>query len=323
MTRPTVNLLFSLLLPALLLPASAQPRPEGDTAQPASPAPVAPMATPPSLAEGSSKELRAYALFDDTGRELTFGELIDRLTPIDAVFVGEIHNCPIAHWLEFEIARSLHARHGERLVLGAEMFESDTQPILDEYMRHLITADRFEAEARLWGNYATDYRPLVDFAKEHSIPFVATNVPRRYASSVRHHGLGILDSLTAEARRHIAPLPIAFAYDEARSQAAFGMMSMMGHGTDTRRLAEAQALKDATMAWFIARNLSGKFLHINGNFHTDFKGGIIPYLEQYRPGTRIATIATLRQPAIDRLSEDQYGRADFYICVPETMPNSY
>ena len=275
-------------------------------------------------AERRTDELRAYALFDDSGREISFEELIDRLAPSEVIFIGEVHNCPITHWLELKIAQALYERHGNSLVMGAEMLESDIQLILDEYMQRLISPDRFGAEARLWDNYETDYHPIVFFAKEQGIPFVATNVPRRYANSVRNHGLEILDSLSEEAHRYIAPLPIPFTYDEEQSQAAFGMMAMLGHGGDTRRLAEAQAVKDATMAWFISRNMNGgKFIHFNGNFHSDFKGGIIPYLERYRPGTRVATIASVRQSEFDKLSEGQYGRADFYICVPEEMTNTY
>jgi uncharacterized iron-regulated protein len=29
---------------------------------------------------------------------------------------------------------------------------------------------------QLWSNYQTDYRPLVDFAKENNLRFIATNI---------------------------------------------------------------------------------------------------------------------------------------------------
>lgn len=332
MTRPIVNMLLSMIFLASAGTAAGSSYQNG-TRVGESGAGLAPEQLPAETAETAQKapkaerrtdELRAYALFDDSGREISFEELIDRLAPSEVVFVGEVHNCPITHWLELKIAQALYERHGNSLVMGAEMLESDIQLILDEYMQRLISPDRFGAEARLWDNYETDYHPIVFFAKEHGIPFVATNVPRRYANSVRNHGLGILDSLSDEAKRYLAPLPIPFEYDEEQSQAAFGMMAMLGHGGDTRRLAEAQAVKDATMAWFISRNMNGgKFIHFNGNYHSDFKGGIIPYLERYRPGTRVATIASVRQSEIDRLDEEQVGRADFYICVPEEMTNTY
>lgn len=123
------------------------------------------------------KDKPAYTLFDNTGKQISYGELIKRLSGYDVIFLGELHNCPITHWLEFEITRSIYNIHKDQLMLGAEMFESDNQLIFDEYMQQKISYDRFEAEARLWDNYRTDYYPVVFFAKEHHIPFIATNIP--------------------------------------------------------------------------------------------------------------------------------------------------
>lgn len=273
--------------------------------------------------EGTDK--RAYTLFDNTGKEITYGELIQHLSGYDIVFLGEIHNCPITHWLEFEITRSLYHLHKDKLMLGAEMLESDNQLILDEYMQRKISYDRFEVEARLWDNYSTDYYPVVFFAKEHGIPFIATNIPRRYANSVKNGGLEVLDSLSAEAKKYIAPLPVPFEYNEKESEAAFSLMNMMGGKKtgDNEKLAQAQAVKDATMGWFIARNMKDKFLHINGSYHSDFKSGIIPYLLRYRPGTSVVTVTSVRQESISKLDDENKERADFYICVPEDMVTSY
>ena len=252
--------------------------------------------------------------------------MTDSLGRADVVFIGENHNCPISHWMELEITRALHALHGSSLTLGEEMMEADNQLILDEYLGRQIDYDRFEAEARLWDNYSTDYYPVVFYAKDNGIPFIATNIPRRYASVVKNRGLEALDSLSGEAKRYIAPLPIPFSFDRDKSDAAFGMMQAMGGRTsgDTERLAQAQAVKDATMAWFISRNIgSGKFLHINGSYHSDNREGIIPYLLRYRPGTRVATVTSVRQDQIATLDPDNLGRADFYIAVPEEFPTSY
>ena len=157
---------------------------------------------------------KAYTLFDADGKEIGYDELIEALVQPDVVFIGEIHNCCITHWLEYEITRSLYAIHKDKLMMGAEMFEADNQLILDEYMHRLISYDRFETEARLWDNYSTDYSPFVFFAKEKKIPFIATNVPRRYANVVKNNGLQYLDSLSDEAKRYLPPLPVQFTYKE-------------------------------------------------------------------------------------------------------------
>ena len=264
----------------------------------------------------------AYVLYDNAGKAITYSQLIKQLEKYDVVFLGEMH---ITHWLEFEITRSLYHIHKDKLMLGEEMMESDNQLILNEYLQRKISYDRFEEEARLWPNYSTDYSPVVYFAKENKIPFIATNVPRRYANAVKNGGLEVLDSLSDEAKRYIAPLPISFNYDEKESEAAFSMMNMMGgqKSGDNYKLAQAQAVKDATMGWFIAHNMKDKFLHINGSYHSDWKGGIIPYLLQYRPGTSVVTVTSVRQENTDKLDEENKGRADFYICVSEDMVTSY
>lgn len=268
----------------------------------------------------------AYRLFDNSGRPVTFDEMADSLSRADVVFIGENHNCPISHWMELEITKAMHRAHGSSLTIGEEMMEADNQLLLDEYMGRAIEYDRFEAEARLWDNYSTDYYPVVFYAKENRIPFVATNIPRRYASVVKNRGLEALDSLSDEAKRYIAPLPIPFSFDHEKSEAAFGMMQALGGRTsgDMERLAQAQAVKDATMAWFISRNMdSRKFLHINGSYHSDNRDGIVPYLLRYKPRTKVATVTSVRQEDITTLDPDNLGRADFYIAVPEEFPTSY
>lgn len=266
---------------------------------------------------------KAYTLFDNNGMEIGYDKMIKELAESDVVLIGEIHNCVITHWLELEITKSLYAIHGTKLMMGAEMFEADNQLIMDEYMNQIIDYERFEAEARLWPNFSTDYYPFVFFAKEHKIPFIATNVPRRYASIVKNKGLSYLDSLSEESKKYFPPLPIK--YDEKKSNnTMFNMMHMIGKtGTKTEYLTQAQALKDATMGWFIAKSMKSKFLHFNGNYHSDNREGIIPYLLEYRPKTTIKTICALRQENIHQLDEENKGRADFYICVPEEMTCSY
>jgi uncharacterized iron-regulated protein len=64
-----------------------------------------------------------------------------------------------------------------KLNFGAEMFESGNQLVVNEYVKGLYTDDKMTPEiTQLWSNYQTDYRPLVDFAKENNLRFIATNI---------------------------------------------------------------------------------------------------------------------------------------------------
>ena len=121
----------------------------------------------------------------------------------------------------------------------------------------------------------------------------------------------------------MAPLPIPFDA-QSQDEAMFGFMQMMGgKGAGNSHFAEAQAIKDATMAWFIAQNFDRKFIHYNGNFHSDNKGGIIPYLNQYLPGKSIVTVCCVRQDDIKSLDKENRARADFIIVAPTGFPMSY
>lgn len=279
------------------------------------------MAALPSIA--GNKE--AYAIFTSDGWRSSYDRMLDAMSSADVILIGETHNCPIAHWIELEVTKDIWQRDSVGLVLGAEMFETDNQLLVDEYVSGLISSEKFENEAKLWDNYYTDYWPLLSFAREKGLRFVATNVPRRYASFVKDNGLEALEGLSDEAKALMAPLPIEFEAS-AESGEMFGLMMMLsGHdgGESKSYFAEAQALKDATMAWSISRNAGRRFIHYNGNYHSDNHGGIIPYLEKYLPGRSVVTVCCIRQEDIDSLDEENRGRADFIVCVPVDMTMTY
>lgn len=270
------------------------------------------------------KDKAAYRIFGPDGSTSSYSELLTAAGKAEIILFGETHNCPIAHWLEYELTKDLFAKDSIGLVIGAEMFEADNQDLVDAYLSRDIDSDEFEEKARLWDNYYTDYYPLLFFAKDHGLRFVATNVPRSYAAFVKENGLEALAELPKEEQRFIAPLPIEFTPDED-SKEMFAMMKFMMGGKSEGKsyYAEAQAVKDATMAWFISQNFERKFIHYNGNFHSDMKGGIIPYLEKYLPGKKILTVCSARQDEINALDEENLGRADFILCVPTDMTTTF
>ena len=140
-----------------------------------------------------AQEKRAYTLFDADGQETDYAHMMSVLGEQQVVFIGEIHNCPIAHWMEYEIVKDLCEVHKGKLAIGLEMLEADNQLVLDEYVGRLISSDRFEEEARLWPNYQTDYAAVVGLGREYGLKVVATNVPRRYANMVKNGGFEALD----------------------------------------------------------------------------------------------------------------------------------
>jgi len=265
----------------------------------------------------------AYKLFDEKGKKASYKDMLKESSEADIVFFGELHDNPICHWLEYELTADLYTEKGKNLVLGAEMFEADNQLMVNEYLSGLIKEKTFEAEARLWPNYKTDYKRLLNFARDSSLAFIATDIPRRYAAMVNKSGFGVLNSLDKSAFQFMAQLPIK--YDSTLACYA-DMAKMMGdspsHVTDN--ITRAQAMKDATMAHFILLNFTkGKtFLHFNGSYHSDRFQSIIWYLKQANPALKIVTISSVEQADPDDLKKESEGLANFIIVVPETMSKS-
>ena len=258
----------------------------------------------------------AYGLYNQNGKKTSYKKMIKKIANADVILFGEHHNNPITHWLQYETTKDLQSKR-KNIALGFEMIEADNQKQLDLYMAGTINQKKFDTVARLWGNYKTDYKPLVDFAKKNGLKAIATNVPRRYASKIYKGGFEALDVISAEEKSWIAPLPIKY---DANLPGYVKIKAMMGgHGGDN--LPKAQAIKDATMAYFILKNKKTNqlFIHYNGSFHSDNFEGIYWYLKEQNPDLNIMTITTEEVENVRKFNRDFKNKANFIIQVVDTM----
>ncbi len=268
---------------------------------------------------GLSQNGTAYKIYTSKGKKVSFKKMMKKVETKDLIFFGELHDNPIAHWLEYEI--TVRLLENNKITMGAEMFEADNQSSLTEYINGKLDQKAFDTLVRLWPNYATDYAPLIQLAIDHHLPFIASNIPRRYASLVYKKGFEALDSLSSMEKSWIAPLPILFNPELPRYK---NILEMMGeHGTPD--LIKAQAIKDATMAYFILKNITAgeKFIHYNGAYHSDYYEGIVWYILQQNAELKITTISTVSQKNVNVIEEEYLGKADFIICVDENMTSTY
>lgn len=270
----------------------------------------------------------AYKIYTGTGKKADYSDLLKEVKKADVIFFGELHDNPVVHWLELELSKDLHAEKGKGLILAAEMFETDNQLLIDEYFADIIKEASFEKEVRLWENYQTDYKPLLGFAKQNGLKFVASNIPRRYASVVASGGFEALRKLSPEALKYIAPLPVEYDPELPCYKEMLSMDAAIG-GTMEKKVSEnlpkAQAIKDATMAKSISdcRAAGETVIHFNGSYHSDRYMGIIWYLKKSDPGIKVATITSVTQEDIAVMSENNKGLADFVIVVPASMTRTY
>jgi len=245
-----------------------------------------------------------------------FESMLADLARADAVFVGEQHDDMNTHRLELAILEGL-TRRGVPVVLAMEMFERDVQPVMERYASGSLSEEEFVKQSRPWPRYATDYRPLIEFARAHKLPIVASNTPHRIASDVGKTGMSVIDALNSTDRVFVArdsTCPKSGSYYDRFIEA------MGGHEGSNPNFYFAQCLKDETMGEAVAnafRSASDRVtvVHINGAFHSDFGEGTAESARRRMPGRRIAVVSMLPVDDLDteKPDDDDLKRADYLV----------
>lgn len=270
-----------------------------------------------------------YRIFDGKGNPATMADILKAAGNSDAVFLGEQHDDAVGHAMEFEIFKQIVAQDmaTRKVGLSMEMFERDVQTVVDEFLNGLITEQHFLLSSRPWGNYKTDYKPLVDLAKEKKLPVIAANAPRRYINMVSRNGRDALNGLSKEAKGWLPPLP----YNEPSATYAAKFKALMGPSPEAQmgidKILSSQALWDAAMsnavANYLKKNKNGLVVHLNGSFHTESRLGTVEHLLKYRPKTRV-TVVTMRYEddfkTFDKAKHTDLG--DFVVLTDAKQPRS-
>ena len=271
---------------------------------------------PPSHPPIVSASYVPQRVFDTRRKAFSdFEVMLADLARADAVFVGEQHDDRNTHRLELAIVEGL-TRRGVTVVVALEMFERDVQPVVERYASGAIDEEQFLKESRPWPRYATDYRPLIEFARAHKLAIVASNVPRRIAADVGKNGLSVVDGLGSDrplAAKEVNCPKSGSYYD--RFAAAMG-----GHDGSNPNFYFAQCLKDETMGEAVAEafNKAGDrvtIVHINGAFHSDFTEGTADSARRRMPGRRIAVVSMLPIADLDtgKPDDEDLKRADYLV----------
>jgi uncharacterized iron-regulated protein len=266
-----------------------------------------------------------FRVYDGQGNPSSLDAIVKAMGDVDAVFLGEQHDDAIGHAIEAELFRRAVDSYSQqrRVALSMEMFERDVQTVVDEYLSGLITEQHFLLSSRPWPNYKTDYRPLVELAKERKLDLIAANAPRRYVNMVSRNGRDSLNGLSPEARSWLAPLPFPEPSQTYRDK--FNAL-MSGNSGDPARmnpnaaanLIYSQSLWDATMANSVAnylkRNKHALVIQLNGSFHTESRLGTAERLLAYRPKTRVLVVTMQTDDNYTSFDKAKYaGTGDFVI----------
>jgi uncharacterized iron-regulated protein len=244
-----------------------------------------------------------------------FESMMASLVWSDVVLVGEQHDDPNTHRLELAILEGL-ARRNRSVILSMEMFERDVQEPFDHFQMGHLAEDEFLKASRPWPNYATDYKPLVDFALARNWPIVAANVPRPIAAEVAKGGLDVLASKSGDDKRLFARDLSCATTDPyfTRFVDAIGGHSTAGSADAAQsnaRYFQAQCIKDETMAESIAQALTAAngtnkamVVHYNGAFHTDYGQGTTERVRRRLPNRRVVVLSIFPVDSLDKLAPD-------------------
>jgi uncharacterized iron-regulated protein len=235
----------------------------------------------------------SYIIYKTTNKaKAQLNDIAQAMDNADIVFFGELHDDSVVHVAELDLFKALATKYPGKLALSMEMFETDVQPVLNEYLSGFIREKNMVNDTRAWPNYKADYRPMVELAKSNAIPVIAANAPARYTGMVTTGGLERLNALSKTALANLPPLPI----DTATGAYYEKFVAEMGshNATGAMHIYQSQNLWDATMAWSVARfykkHKDYKIMQINGGFHSEEKLGIVAQLKNYAPKARAITI---------------------------------
>ncbi len=287
------------------------------------------------LAQAGPTVNKTWRLYDTgTQQETSLDAMTSALSRADVVFFGEIHDDSLTHVLQDTLYGKLLAQNGN-VALSLEMFESDVQVVVDEYLSGFIPLPRLIEDGRAWDNYITAYHPMVLKAKSANQPVIAANAPRRYVSAVGQRGAAALDEAPRGAKAYLPERPYAFIDTAYQRRFLTLMGGMPGHAiegqapapkaADLNPFFAAQMLWDATMAhniygaWKAGKKRGLKVMHLCGSFHSDYREGTVAQLRQLKPSLMLRTVTVLEdQPSgTDVDWVDLAKRADYVFVLGE------
>ena len=193
------------------------------------------------LLAGASCLAHTLRLADE--KIVTLAEMIADLRQARVVLIGEVHDNPHHHQAQLQLLKALVAT-GAKVAVGLEMFRSDSQPALDQWVAGRLDRAKFrEISQDNWGN-APQYEEIYLYARVQRLPLIGLNFSRRISQQVAAHGFASL------SKELLGELPwvqcvVSPAYQEFIGRA---MGKHQQPGISFTNFCEAQMLWDSVMA---------------------------------------------------------------------------
>ena len=268
--------------------------------------------------QGFSKPLKPGDIVETSGgSSISFETLIQNLSRVAIVYVGETHTSPEDHQLQLNILKGLYARNPS-LILAMEMFPREVQPLLDQYAQGSITEGDFlqkENWAKNWGFPFDLYRGILHWARARQLKIVGLNAPKEVVDQVARGGLTAL-SPSDKSRLAAEFQPVSPEQREYLEQ--HYAMHPRGSIKDFETFFQAQRAWEETMAETLA--MAAVSLHpgqqivaLIGKGHVAHQWGV-PRLTRLRIPASYRTVLTVPMNYPFRILKP--SMAD-YLCITE------
>jgi len=215
-----------------------------------------PIGNPQEPYPGEEKPISGTIRHLPTGSDVSAEQMLAALRDTRIVYVGETHDNPAAHRLELQVLKAMAERHPGRLSLGMEMFNTDQQAVLDRWSAGELDERTFLKESAWHSNWRMDfdyYRDILLFAREHNIPVIGLNAPKKLVQAV---GMQSIEELDEKTRGQLPAMDFTEPYQRAMTEAVYA-----GHSQGDKMLDSfhrVQTLWDEAMAESIVRELQAK-----------------------------------------------------------------
>ncbi|EPN8223726.1 ChaN family lipoprotein [Vibrio alginolyticus] len=232
-----------------------------------------------------------YQLYTPSGEHIALSKLPIELQQADVILIGEWHTHAGVHRFQTDMLKQLTS-YDRSFALSMEQFTRDKQPVVDAYLRGEIGEQYLMKQANAWPNYESDYRPLVEFAKQKNLPVIAANAPKSIVRCIGRQGLDYINKLDDDQRMFIAQ-----AINTGNSPYKEKFMASMHHGKpeQTEKQFAAQVTWDETMAESIVSylddNPGAQIVHVAGKFHTEQGLGTAASILSRNPSLKVVVIS--------------------------------
>ena len=215
-------------------------------------------------------------LHSRTGHYINQQQLFSDLTRYPLVYVGELHDNPASHRLQVEILKAMQASHPGKVALGMEMFNSEQQEVLNQWVAGELSEKEFLRESRWFDNWRTDfelYRELLEYSRDQGIPVIALNVPKALGRKV---SMTPLDQLDEETREQLPEMDMSDIYQRTMVEKIFAAHGAGGSMVES--FLRRQTLWDEAMASAVAtymqENPDEHMVVAAGGWHVNYGFGI-------------------------------------------------